>query len=202
MKKLLSLLLTVAMLATSLFALASCGDEKDPEPIETEVTYTVVVKDQYGEPVKGVLVKIGDTQKVTNDNGKITLKTEKGDYKVTVADVPEDYSIPNDSCNFDSNNIAEIVIQTSKPQVAKVDYTIYVKTADGTPVAGAKVQICDAGNCYPVNAFTDSEGKVVTSRKEGEYEAKLLTPPSGYKANDTYYAFNSNNVATIIIEAE
>ena len=201
MKKLLSLLLTVAMLATSLFALASCGDEKDPEPTETEVTYTVVVKDQYGEPVKGVIVKIGDTQKVTNDNGKITLKTEKGDYKVTVADVPEDYSIPNSIYNFDSNNIAEIVIQTSKPQVAKVDYTIYVKTADGTPVAGAKVQIC-ADSCIPIPALTDSEGKVVTSQKEGEYEAKLLTPPTGYKSNDTYYAFNSNNVATIIIEAE
>ena len=198
MKKILAMLLTLALMVSSMLVLASCGDNGDGEP--TESTYTVVVKDQNGDPVSGVMVKMNGKFKSTGADGKITFTAESVDYKVSVFEVPAGYDKPEGEFSF-VDKVATITLNNQNA-VSKVTYTIYVQTADGTPVAGARVQMCDDANCTPIMAVTDAEGKVTTRMSEGEYQAKLLSAPTGYKSNDTYFDFNSDRVATIIIEAQ
>lgn len=198
MKKILAMLLTLALMVSSLLVLASCGDNGDGEP--TESTYTVVVKDQNGDPVSGVMVKMNGKFKSTGADGKITFTAESVDYKVSVFEVPAGYDKPEGEFSF-VDKVATITLNNQNA-VSKVTYTIYVQTADGTPVAGARVQMCDDANCTPIMAVTDAEGKVTTQMSEGEYQAKLLSAPAGYASNDTYFDFNSDRVATIIIEAQ
>ncbi len=201
MKKLLMLILTLTLLASSMLVLASCdGGEETPE--ETEVTYTITVKDQYDQPVAGVMVKMGDKYLSTDANGKITVKKEKADYKVTVFEVPEEFEKNSSEFSFDSNNNVTVVLQNSIAPVAKVTYTIYVKDTAGNPVEGARVQVCIIdGNCVP-GPFTDAAGKATIEVAEDDYKAKLMIAPEGYKSNDTYFDFNSAKEATIVIEAE
>ena len=198
MKKILAMLLTLALMVSSLLVLASCGDNGDGEP--TDSTYTVVVKDQNGDPVSGVMVKMNGKFKSTGADGKITFTAESVDYKVSVFEVPAGYDKPEGEFSF-VDKVATITLNNQNA-VSKVTYTIYVQTADGTPVAGARVQMCDDANCTPIMAVTDAEGKVTTQMSEGEYQAKLLSAPAGYASNDTYFDFNSDRVATIIIEAQ
>ena len=198
MKRILAMLLTLALMVSSMLVLASCVDNGDGEP--TESTYTVVVKDQNGDPVSGVMVKMNGKFKSTGADGKITFTAESVDYKVSVFEVPAGYDKPEGEFSF-VDKVATITLNNQNA-VSKVTYTIYVQTADGTPVAGARVQMCDDANCTPIMAVTDAEGKVTTQMSEGEYQAKLLSAPAGYASNDTYFDFNSDRVATIIIEAQ
>ena len=197
MKRILAMLLTLALMVSSMLVLASCVDNGDGEP--TESTYTVVVKDQNGDPVSGVMVKMNGKFKSTGADGKITFTAESVDYKVSVFEVPAGYDKPEGEFSF-VDKVATITLNNQNA-VSKVTYTIYVQTADGTPVAGARVQMCDDA-CTPIMAVTDAEGKVTTQMSEGEYQAKLLSAPAGYASNDTYFDFNSDRVATIIIEAQ
>ena len=197
MKRILAMLLMLAVLMTSMVALASCDEPEEP----TESTYTVVVKDQNGDPVPGVMVKMNGKFKSTGADGKITFTAETVDYKVTVFEVPEGYEKPEGEFSF-VDKVATITVNNTSA-ASKVAYTIYVTTADGTPVVGAKVQMCDDANCMPLLKYvTDAEGKIVYETAEGEYQTKLLSVPAGYKSNDTYFDFNSDRVATIIVEAE
>ena len=196
MKRILAMLLMLAVLMTSMVALASCVEPEEP----TESDYAVVVKDQNGDPVPGVMVKMNGKFKSTGADGKITFTAESVDYKVSVFEVPEGYDKPEGEFGF-VDKVATITLNNQNA-VSKVTYTIYVTSADGTPVAGARVQMCDDANCTPIMAVTDAEGKVTTQMSEGEYQAKLLSAPAGYKSNDTYFDFNSDRVATIIVEAE
>ena len=197
MKKILAMLLMLAVLMTSMVALASCDEPEEP----TESDYAVVVKDQNGDPVPGVMVKMNGKFKSTGADGKITFTAETVDYKVTVFEVPEGYEKPEGEFSF-VDKVATITVNNTSA-ASKVAYTIYVTTADGTPVVGAKVQMCDDENCMPLLKYvTDAEGKIVYETAEGEYQTKLLSVPAGYKSNDTYFDFNSDRVATIIVEAE
>ena len=199
MKRILAMLLTLALMVSSMLVLASCGDNGDGEP--TESTYTVVVKDQNGDPVSGVMVKMNGEFKSTGADGKITFTAESVDYKVSVFEVPAGYDKPEGEFSF-VDKVATITVNNTSA-ASKVAYTIYVTTADGTPVVGAKVQMCDDANCMPLLKYeTDAEGKIVYETEEGEYQTKLLSVPAGYKSNDTYFDFNSDRVATIIIEAQ
>jgi len=187
----------LAVLMTSMVALASCDEPEEP----TESDYVVVVKDQNGDPVPGVMVKMNGKFKSTGADGKITFTAESVDYKVTVFEVPEGYEKPEGEFSF-VDKVATITVNNTSA-ASKVAYTIYVTTADGTPVVGAKVQMCDDANCMPLLKYvTDAEGKIVYETAEGEYQTKLLSVPAGYKSNDTYFDFNSDRVATIIVEAE
>ncbi len=123
MKKIVLLLLTIALSLSSLLALASCGGgSKDCKEhvdadnngkcdncdasVEKKFTYTVTFKDQKGEPISGVKMTISDmniaatssvfADKETDENGKATLEldAENKDLGIMIKSVPSDCTKP------------------------------------------------------------------------------------------------------------
>lgn len=66
----------------------------------------------------------------------------------------------------------------------KIEYKVTLLDANGNPVAGQMIQVCDESNCF-APAATDANG-VATFRlvESNEYHAKLLTA-----ADDAYVYF-------------
>ena len=83
----------------------------------------------------------------------------------------------------------------------KVDYTVTVLYPDGTPVAGAWVQICLAELCYnPVEVNENGVATVRLTQQEG-YKTKLLADVAGYTyevAEDGYVHFAEGSTEIII----
>ena len=83
----------------------------------------------------------------------------------------------------------------------KVDYTVTVLYPDGTPVAGAWVQICLAELCYnPVEVNENGVATVRLTQQEG-YKTKLLADVAGstYEvAEDGYVHFAEGSTEIII----
>ena len=79
----------------------------------------------------------------------------------------------------------------------KIEYTVKLVDANGNPVAGTMVQICNAATCF-APAATDANG-VATFRLEesNEYKAKLMTA-----GEDAYVYFEAGATEVTITLAE
>lgn len=78
----------------------------------------------------------------------------------------------------------------------KIEYKVTVVDANGAPVAGQMVQVCDESNCFAPVA-TDANG-VATFRlaESNEYHAKLLTA-----SDDAYVYFEAGSTElTLTVE--
>ncbi len=176
MKKILSLLLAFTMLACVALTLASCGGGDNTE----KTTYTVTVKDQYGEPVKNVqlVFKETDTNKMlpaqTDSTGVATYETASSSVTVTIV-TASGYSYDGSTPYTFTSSKLDITLEklTADTEI----YTVYVKDADGNPVAGANVHICKADNegmCLSPKT-TDSEGKATFEVAVGsQWKAKFV----------------------------
>ena len=85
-------------------------------------------------------------------------------------------------------------------------YTVKVVDEGGNPVAGVKVQICDANNSCRAPKTTNEQGiAVYENQAEGEYKAQLnKRPTEGYEVlqpMETYYPFGDATEVTIVIKA-
>lgn len=92
----------------------------------------------------------------------------------------------------------------TEPESTGTDYTIKVVDEGGNPVAGVKVQMCDASNLCKAPKTTDENGiAVYEDQEDGQYKAQLTKLPEGYEAEDmeAYYPFGSNTEVTITIKA-
>lgn len=93
----------------------------------------------------------------------------------------------------------------TEPEPTGTDYTIKVVDEGGNPVAGVKVQICDANNLCKTPKTTDENGiAVYENQEDGTYKAQLTKLPEGYEAKDeadAYYPFGSETEVTIMIKA-
>ncbi len=79
----------------------------------------------------------------------------------------------------------------------KIQYTVTLVDANGNPVAGKMVQVCNASTCFAPQA-TDANG-VATFRLEesDEYKAKELT-----QSDDAYVYFEAGSTELTITLAE
>ena len=92
----------------------------------------------------------------------------------------------------------------TEPEKTGTDYTVKVTDEGGNPVAGVKVQICDASNLCKAPKTTDENGiAVYENQEDGTYKAQLTKLPEGYEAEDmeAYYPFGSATEVTIVIKA-
>lgn len=101
MRKLLIMLLALAM-AVSLLA---CGSEKTPEREEPAANpeYTVTVLDETGAPVPGAMVQLCKeicAPGVTDEDGIARFQLPRDAYKVTFLVLPEGYAYADDVQEF------------------------------------------------------------------------------------------------------
>lgn len=174
--------------------------------VDEKITYTVTVKNEDGQPVKGAKVTFqtsGGTEMpwTTDANGVATYKSADT-VKVKVTAIPSGYTYSKLEAvqTFDANGNLEVVLS----KLDLPDWTIKVVDQDGNAIAGVQVQMC-ADVCLRPQT-TDSEGCAVYVDYEGDYHAQLSYEkiedlPEGYtvdRAIDAYYDF-VDGVATITL---
>lgn len=203
MKKIISLILTVLMLASMSLCLFACGgdDTTDGEKPDSKVAYTVTAVDQDGNPIKGVKVTFspkGGTEIpfTTDEQGSATYKTDKA-VTATVTSVPAGYEYDklDEEQSFDKDGKLVITVSELAP------FVILVIDQNDNPVPGVKVQICNDKTCLMAKT-TDAEGKGYYDYREGTFRAQLSggleALPEGYTSeNPTQYYDFVNGVATI-----
>ena len=220
LKKILSVLLVLSLAVATLFAITSCGGDKDPctmhidadgdkkcdkceadmppeEPGDGKATYTVTVKDDEGNAVAGAVVEIyldGIVRRgetETDANGVATFKLDEGNYSAAVVEVPAGY-------DFEEEKVAltggAVTLEVSK----LLTYTVYVKDAAGNAIANASVQLCEDESCR-MPKTTDANGKVEFTEARGEYKAKVLSI-NGTEITDEYHYLVNGSVTIVIAQ--
>lgn len=171
----------------------------DPQP-ETDVTYSVTVVDQDGNPVKGALVyfySAGDGIDVpfpTNKDGVASHKTDKGVASVSLFTLPAGYEYVKlgQKQNLDSDNKLTITVTKKAEENTGVSYTIRVIDQNGDAVVGAMVQMC-SDSCFPFDP-TDENGESVSVREVDDFKAQVVSLPDGYTdtTNGEYQQFSGD----------
>ena len=227
MKKLLILLLSMALLVSGMFFLTSCDGDADEEENESnennndenndennssssKVDYTVNVVDQDGNAVAGVEVtfKVGpkSTYTATSDaTGKAVINIEETALPIrasyTATKLPSGY-LKGEATYVDFATGSK----TANLEIVKgIAYTVYVKNSSGAALSGASVQICVDGVCNAA-VNTDVDGKVVyyLSPDFDEAYAQFNAAPNGYNAPETnkiYYTEGVTEVTFVLTEA-
>lgn len=171
----------------------------DPQP-ETDVTYSVTVVDQDGNPVKGAMVYFYgngsgiDVPFPTNKDGVASYKTDKGVASVSLFTLPTGYEYVKlgQKQNLDSDNKLTITVTKKAEENTGVSYTIRVVDQNGDAVVGAMVQMC-SDSCFPFDP-TDENGESVSIRKLDDFKAQIISLPDGYTdiTNGEYQLFSGD----------
>ena len=74
---------------------------------------------------------------------------------------------------------------TGSSQSSKLTYTVTVLDADGNPIAGVEVQICDGDRCLLPNV-TGEDGTVSFKTTSGNFKAQIKDAPEGYTYEAEY----------------
>ena len=96
-----------------------------------------------------------------------------------------------------ANNDTEKESESENVDDGKIEYKVTLLDANGAPVAGQMIQVCNAATCFAPVA-TDENG-VATFRLEesNEYKAKLLTD-----SDDAYVYFDAGSTELTLTLAE
>lgn len=199
-KKLIALLLTISMM----LVLFACGGNDVPdEPVtpdeDEKIEYEVWVKNNRGEPVKGVsvqlfldgIVPVGKAA-LTEDDGRVVFELDEGNYSAKIMSVPDGYGTVDGAFALVDESV-EITVPNYP------EYTVRVVDLYGAPIEGVQVQLCSDTGCQFPKA-TDADGKVVFKYVEDNYKA-LVLEAEGYIVTDEYFPLENNEV-TIILEKE
>lgn len=222
LKKILSLLLVLALMVGALMCLGSCnkndddkdnnsdggneGDETDSDS-DGKVTYTVTVLNGT-EPVKGARVLLVPTSgakkpKTTDADGKASWTVDAGSYKVQLASATG-FTLSADQKaerDFGADNSLTINLsEGGSEEESGYTYTVYLVDDSGAPISGVTLQICDQ-MCRP--GVTDADGKVVFKGVDtANYKAQLTSAVDGYATPadgwDAKYSF-TDFVVTITL---
>ncbi|MBQ8518621.1 MAG: hypothetical protein IJ455_03310 [Agathobacter sp.] len=103
----------------------------------------------------------------------------------------------NTEQNSEANKDTEKESESENVDDGKIEYKVTLVDANGNPVAGQMIQVCNAATCFAPVA-TDANG-VATFRLEesNEYKAKLLTA-----ADDAYVYFEAGSTELTLTMAE
>lgn len=90
---------------------------------------------------------------------------------------------------------------TATDTQALLSYTVTVTDADGAPVPGVMLQICDESTCVVLP--TDDKGMVAFERTPYAYEVHLLSTPAGFAQDTTvHHVSESGGNLDIVLQAE
>ena len=184
------------------------GDNGGNNGCSSEISYSVTVKDNEGNPIAGAVVSFYIKNNVlaakdvkTDASGKATPSIKAKFVAVKVTDIPFGYEYSN------LNVMQDLVDGELNITIQKLPYyTVKIIDQNNNAVVGAKVQMCSDNACFTFDNLTDENGETKTHRYESgyNYEAKILSLPNGYMVVgdenfDTYYDFEYDNTVTITV---
>lgn len=180
--------------STVSFTAGEAGSDEPDEP--DDITYTVTVTDDHGQPVAGVYLSVAGLEQplvtATDAGGKITFLAPAGTYPVTLT-VPEGYTADRTVFEVSGEN-PEITAVITEIVIVMKDYTVTVTDHTGAPLAGVTLAVGDA------MAATDAAGKALFRLEEGTYTVSLSVP-EGYtseKGSDIPFAANSTALSVVL----
>ena len=92
-------------------------------------------------------------------------------------------------------------VETSLNADGTANYTVQVQDANGQPVSGAMVQVCDPSTCQVF--FTDETGRVEFAMTPYAYEVHLLKVPDGLaKPSEVFHLPELGGTLEIMLEQE
>lgn len=175
MKKILRLVIasfSACLMLVCAFAFVACTEKE-----EGQYTYTIIVQQPngsaYGEGLE-IELRVKGTEKVysatTDKAGRIECKPLFKDVaedalqelEVRIKNLPDKYEC-DENITVRANGSVTIKLRNSNADSTENGWTVFVKTPDGKPYEGIRVQLCSANNgvCYTEFFATDAEGKAI-----------------------------------------
>ncbi len=194
LKKILGIVMMLSLLVGTTLAFASCGgdgedpddgpagdpppavtpDYPDPIPAPNIVLYTITVKDEAGNPAKGVKVQIVDeagesrNEKTTGDTGVVTFNVQEGTWKAQV--------LKGTGYTADYGTKVDFVSAAAELSVDMCTYVINAKTVDNGVIKDLSVALYALGQ----DGYAAEPTATVVTNKYGE--AAFDVAAGAYKA--------------------
>lgn len=184
------LLVTCLLAGAVLLALTGIG------AAQSQVTLTVTVVDQNGDPVSGVDVSAtwddgdgGPVNETTRSNGQALVDVPEG-ADVTLR-IHDDEYVRNEPYVVEDASTREVTVPVSEAVVP----TINVADSAGEPLADARVRLYRSGT-FVTDQRTGDDGTVTTRPVEaGDY--RVYVSKSGYVKNRSDVTFTSDGETTV-----
>ena len=143
--------------------------------VPVELTYTVYVVDEAGNPVPNAKVVIqGNTFVYTDANGMVSMTLLEGtDYVATIVP-PEGYTIDKSKHAFGTKTTITVVLKLAVVEPQEIDYTVSVVDMDGKPYTNLLVRFDSIDGTISVIEAVDSNGKAKAHLPEGNYTVTLM----------------------------
>lgn len=206
-KKIISLVLALAVFASLSLCLFSCGgnngggNEGGGNEGGGTSGYTVTIVDQNGAPVAGAKVTLTTADGIpfflnTDVNGKATLAGSYNGLTATLTSLPT-------GCESNKLNVAQSFDASGNLTITVNQryYVIKVVDQEGNPIADVLVQMCDTAGVCKLPTTTDEEGKAYYPYQDGEFRAQLTEgAPDGYSVDDpgAYYDIVDGEVTIVV----
>ena len=200
-KRIISLLLAIAMLVCVLSLTVSCGGDDTPSREQQGgennnnqsnnnnnnsdnkgIDYTVTLVDVKGNPIAGIQLKFTydgkETEVLTSGaDGKATKKIDT--YEDVIVEFVELGNYGNLALNQRNLNG-----ETEKTLTLPTKVTINVVDEAGNPIAGVKLQVCHNVCISPMD--TNAEGKLVVGiSSDSQIKVSVVSVPEGYAVPET-----------------
>ena len=155
-----------------------------------------------GEPVAGVTLKIVNKETLrewtyeTDNNGKIELMLDNGQYEITEIKAPEEYKLLKNPISVDVELNKENQITIENEKYKEFDFNINkVDSATGKKISGIKFKLTyttQYGEQKTEEYVTDENGLAkIPSLYEGiQYQLQETETIPGYSLDDQIYEFN------------
>ena len=176
-KKIISIVLVVTLFASMAVMLSSCNKGKEKE--HTHTFYNPWLSDDENH---------WHAPSCNHKEEKGSLAPHEDSNKDNKCDVCDHEMKSNGGTNQNNTN------QTVK-------YTVYVKDANGQPVANVKVRLVTDNSYTVTRESTDENGMVVFEILGTDWQAALAEEVPGYSnTTEQKYSFDANNVVTIVLQ--
>ncbi len=166
------------------------GDYVQPniyvKDLDPEVVFTVT--DTAGNPAAGVSVSIGETSKVTDKDGVVSLRIPAGTYTYTADS--ENYNVVTGEITVASGQT-----NTKSIRLVEIPDSVITVTSGGSPVSGAAVTI----NKKTVKSGAD--GKITIKLRAGEYDYTAVCRKYNTKTDKLTVAESGSTDLSIELEA-
>ena len=149
--------------------------------IDTRITLSGVVQDEYGNQIQGATAKLTGCNDVdiistsTSANGSFSLTTNWGNYKLKIVHNSITYTviINNNQCNLYKPGS----YQLSQPIkiTTQVHLSGFVKDENNNPLQGLQVKFTDCNDNLIVSNNTLSDGSFSLTANSGSYKLKVVT---------------------------